>query len=824
MHDTSARVFETNLACLAPATRAALGIGAAGDTARVKAQPPHHRLLVSTPGGEWVPIHASDDPVATSDAIVARMVQNGAPPLVVAVGLGLGYLLDAIERANTTTRVLAVEPVPAITRAMLARRDWSDWLTSGRLTILVGPDYSGAADAWRLFGSGAPKPPTIIAPLIDREFPEAAARAKAVLGQIFGGVQANDEARRQFAGRYLLNTFTNLPAIAAEGDVSSLKRAFVNTPAVVVGAGPSLDLNLSMIEALKGKALVIAVDTALRPLLAAGITPHLVVGVDPSELNARHLHNLPAMSGAWLVAEGSLDASVFPPFADRTFFFHVSDHHPWPWLAEQGSGRGRLRAWGSVLTTAFDLAAEAGCDPIVFAGADLAYSRGLQYCRNTTYEPDWRDCPDDVARAERFKQYLKQRPAVSERDVHGRDVLTATHFIQFRDWIVSRAAELAPRRVLNATGGGILHGHGVEQVEAVRLQLTDFPEREGLDRRIARAWASGADIRVEALQRLDVALAAREALPMEEWVAFGGDTAPAHRIDETVEKTTREIHARAEAAVHIQKERERHDRHATSVDVARTLMHPDYDFACAQASAQQTHILLDVMQRTHPVQPGAPTADAVRAAATPPERLRVLDFGCGLGRAMAPLVDAGFDVDGVDFSARMISLARQDPRFARSQFFISSGMDLGQAPEAAYDLVTALHAFHRIRPRVVRLALLQSMARALRPGGTVAIQMPFFPDRQAHTVNRPNVPWSVDVVESTADDRVGEVWCTPDELPLIFEDFSRHFRDLRLQFVDFPTETVRFGTASTARLCHIVISGSTSHRLAARMYAPIEKI
>ena len=40
-----------------------------------------------------------------------------------------------------------------------------------------------------------------------------------------------------------------------------------------------------------------------------------------------------------------------------------------------------------------------GCDPIVFTGADLAYTDGLLYCRNTTYEPEWRHLKTNEERA-----------------------------------------------------------------------------------------------------------------------------------------------------------------------------------------------------------------------------------------------------------------------------------------------------------------------------------------------------------------------------------------------------------------------------------------
>jgi SAM-dependent methyltransferase len=755
---------------------------------------------------------------------VERLAANGAPPVIVTIGLGLGYLLDALEHANDTTRVLAIEPVPEVTRAMLARRDWTSWLQSGRLTLLVGPAYAGAAEAWRAFKTGEPtNPPTIISPLVGREFPEDARRAKALASKIVAGVRANEEARRQFAGRYLLNTLRNLPAIATEGDVTALKGAFAGIPAFVVGAGPSLDRNVAMLKALDGRALTIAVDTALRPLLAAGVRPHIVVSVDPSELNARHLHQLPDMRAVWFVAEGSLDPSVMPPFAGQTFIFNVSQHEPWPWLAQLGVRRGSLRAWGSVLTTAFDLACEAGCNPIVFAGSDLAYTRGLQYCRNTTYEPDWRDYPTDESRAERFKTtYLVERPPVTRPDVNREEVLTAPHYVQFRDWIVSRASEASDRRVLNATGGGILHGGAIQQIDGRDLRLPDLGAAHDLRSRLAAAWSSGESERSQRLRDLDAALSDPPTLPMDAWLRFGGDTAPAERITEVVNATASAVRMEARIAADLEAERVRVDASAAIESKARALIHPDYDFAATQAYALQAHALLDVMQRTYTVAAGTPSREVAETMSKQPARLRVLDVGCGLGRTMVPLVEAGFEVDGVDFSAGMLERCRQDSRLSKGKFFLSAGTNCGEASVGTYDLACVHHALHRMRSRSVRRSLLRSVARALRPGGVVFIQIPFFPEHTADSVPRPHVPWRADGLAAGSASS-GTVWCTPDDLPLVYADLSGCFQDVRLQFVDFPETSQRFGVAGPKRMCHVIISGSVGHALAERMFAPIVK-
>ena len=66
--------------------------------------------------------------------------------------------------------------------------------------------------------------------------------------------RANADARRAHAARYLLNTLTNASTTAREGDIRSLFDAFEGVPAVIVGAGPSLDGRLHEVAAMSDRA------------------------------------------------------------------------------------------------------------------------------------------------------------------------------------------------------------------------------------------------------------------------------------------------------------------------------------------------------------------------------------------------------------------------------------------------------------------------------------------------------------------------------------------------------------------------------------------
>jgi hypothetical protein len=411
-----------------------------------------------------VRLHSRRDPVAEAERWLDQAC-SAPPPVLIVIGLGLGYVLDALERREAATTVIAIEPEPALLAPFMARRNWDGWTRSGRLKILTGPEYLGARETWLAVDPTRPSIPVLVHPVLERERHEAVRAARDLVSRLLAESRANTIAEAILGDRYEENTRANAAAIGREGDVAELTDALVGLPALVVGAGPSLDRCLSDLRLASQSLLVIAVDTALRPLLGAGVAPHVVVAANPRASSACHLCHLPATNDSWLVAEGSVDPRGLAEFGGRTFVFHVGEHAPWPTFVAGGLDRGHLRAWGSVVTCATDLALTMGCTPILFAGLDLAFTGGQPYARETAYEEGWqRTAPsgDGDLRAA-WEADLAGEHLVREPDIAGLDTATTPHFVAFRNWIADQAVAFPDRRFINCTGAGILHGPRIEQ-------------------------------------------------------------------------------------------------------------------------------------------------------------------------------------------------------------------------------------------------------------------------------------------------------------------------------------------------------------------------
>lgn len=113
---------------------------------------------------------------------------------------------------------------------------------------------------------------------------------------------------------WIKNILTNLKS------PSFCKPDNAGKPVVVCGAGPSLEESLSLIKSKRDKLYIMAVDTALSPLLKSGITPDIVFALESQFYNLGDFYNSRGLNIDLLT-----DISGYPPVCrnmnGRTYFF-----------------------------------------------------------------------------------------------------------------------------------------------------------------------------------------------------------------------------------------------------------------------------------------------------------------------------------------------------------------------------------------------------------------------------------------------------------------------------------------------------------------------
>jgi hypothetical protein len=398
---------------------------------------------------EGLPYHSAYDPLQEAKKFYGSYPIEKAD-VILHFGWGLGYCGEILKsRMKASARVIVFEPDEELFDFARAHQDDLSILEDPRFQFVIGDRVCQFFDQWPLEGCRETDQ------FLWLVWPSAYQGHRSVATSLQENfkVRLRDRAANLLThfqnGRlYFKNAMRNFE-YQVDPDVGQLFGRFTNLPLIIVAAGPSLDRNIQELRGIEDRCFLLAVDTALRPLLAAGVMPHAVIIADPTELNARHVAGaLP--ESVYLISEQAVDYSALF-VASRRFLFGLG-LFPDSLCAKFGLAKSPLQVWGSVSTAALDIAWKMGADPIIFAGQDLAFSDDRGYARHTIFDGQ----PFDV----------KQQGTHSELDIKGNRIPTCENLIAYRDFCVRKIRQIPGVRFVNATEGGIL----TEGVEILSLR------------------------------------------------------------------------------------------------------------------------------------------------------------------------------------------------------------------------------------------------------------------------------------------------------------------------------------------------------------------
>ncbi len=249
------------------------------------------------------------------------------------------------------------------------------------------------------------------------------------------------------------NFLSNIKDIQRNSGVVVLANKFIDLPAIVVGAGPSLDKNIHLLKQVKDKAVIIACDAALKSLLGQEITPSLVVCLDPQEEITKFITGV-SHQGMTLVAPTIIHPQVLEVWKSKVVFYnqHAPDIPILTEIQQKFPQVGALTPGGSVLSVAYHLAFELGCSPIIFLGQDLSYPHSKTYSQSSENSE------------ERLNEtIMKQKEnIVYKTDMNGEKLPTLKSMAvskQWFDWAFTTWKRDNPLEIINSSEAGILVDH-----------------------------------------------------------------------------------------------------------------------------------------------------------------------------------------------------------------------------------------------------------------------------------------------------------------------------------------------------------------------------
>ncbi len=432
-----------------------------------KISPEESRVGVSyciTPTNDYVLLKndlPTDDLNNPREAAVQAIAKNihhemKSNDTIIIFGIGLGYLLDEIYQ-KFPSKILVYEPDLMLLHFVLSNADISEHLSSGR--VFITNDIDELLNKLSSSFLTKDKVEIVYIPnygiIKNKELLLLTQKVYDVCKSKIVDINTITK----FSKRWLLNTINNISAIN-NGNmhlVSDLENKFIGQTVLIAGAGPSLNENITKIQANRDKFVIFAVNKVVKYLLQNGITPDFIIGLDASNMNK----TLGGMEGYFSRSNCIMDIrtdsailnkgfnKIFVNFSETDFFIKK--------LAKYNKFMKFYEAGGSASTFALTTAAKMGFSQIVLAGVDLAFKDNLIYANGENM--------NRVSQNEILVDSVKKN-LVQVKSVNGGIVYTRDDYAAFIHHFETLIKELNYPEIYNISN----FGAAIEGVKAIAFE------------------------------------------------------------------------------------------------------------------------------------------------------------------------------------------------------------------------------------------------------------------------------------------------------------------------------------------------------------------
>lgn len=394
---------------------------------------------------------------AAAEIWMERMgtIQDYAPVLLLGGGSGI-YLKYLLQNTTGKVNIMVYEPSLEIFLEMLGQVDLSEQMKAHLVIFVVEGINESALNmviARMVSMENVEFLKTEIHPNYQQLFPEQILETMRFIERQVAGILSGGNTRVTFQSSFTVNQMQNMKYVCEGYNTFGLHQAVPHDgPAVLVSAGPSLNKNVEELKAAKNKAFILAVDTAVKPLLRAGVVPDAYITIDPKK--PTKLLDVDCARDIPVVAPATANYEILKEQRGKKIFYF--DGYVLPYLTYAAAGK---KLWyvdvgGSVACSGFSLLYLMGFSTIILVGQDLAYSDNKSHADYTFQEK----MPEkDTRKMFRVKgNYADKVP-------------TTGNLKRYLDWLngfIKNAKKVNELRVINATEGGAY----IENTELMTLK------------------------------------------------------------------------------------------------------------------------------------------------------------------------------------------------------------------------------------------------------------------------------------------------------------------------------------------------------------------
>lgn len=362
------------------------------------------------------------------------------------LGLGTGSYLKALAAdVDQTVNVIVYEPSVKIFLKTLEEVNLSEMIEE-RLIAFVVEGLNG--NEFEPVARSLVSVETVqflheeIHPNYQELFTEEIMQVLRALEKVTNDLIVNSQTGALFSAQLAKNQMQNMQFLCDGYNTKGLAQAIPHEgAAILVAAGPSLNKNIQELKKAKNRAFLLAVDTAVKPLLRAGIVPDAFITIDPNKplklVDTDEIRDIP------LVTPITANHEIVEQQRGKKIFFYDGYRLGMNAYLSVGKLLPSVSCGGSVACSGFSLLFKMGFQTIILVGQDLAYTDNRSHADGT------------------FQDIMPERDTANMIRVKGnyeKDVPTLENLKIYLDWFnmyIKGAKEHEPAlRVINATEGG----------------------------------------------------------------------------------------------------------------------------------------------------------------------------------------------------------------------------------------------------------------------------------------------------------------------------------------------------------------------------------
>lgn len=263
-----------------------------------------------------------------------------------------------------------------------------------------------------------------------------------------------------YGRQFFANYYRNLLELSESKCADRMFEGFQGIPAIICGAGPSLDKNRALLESLSDHALVIAGGSSMNTVNADGWLPHFGIAVDPNLSQYSRMFMNQGYEVPYFFRNRVFPEALRLLHGEHLYVSGSGGYQIAKWFEEQLGIEGKnLEEGTNVVNFGIAIAAALGCSPIILVGVDMAYTDGKSYASGILPHPIL-----DLGQQPKTRSLNEQ--VIEKDDINGKPVHTLWKWIQESVWISQFSITKPEVKVINATEGGI----GAEAVPNMPLK------------------------------------------------------------------------------------------------------------------------------------------------------------------------------------------------------------------------------------------------------------------------------------------------------------------------------------------------------------------